>query len=95
MTALSDFRSISLSGNAIDAGHVCGVNLPGLAALAHQHIAELEIVLKQIIKIHPTSGGDAANLAALNAAMAELAPNDAGAKSQKANNLSQTKGPKT
>jgi hypothetical protein len=46
--------------------------LQSLVAMAQQHITELEIVLKQIIAIHPSTGGDAANYSALNAVLAEL-----------------------
>lgn len=37
------------------------------------HIIELQAVLKQIVAHHPPGGGDAANYAALNAVLAQLA----------------------
>jgi hypothetical protein len=42
---------------------------------AQLHVIELQTVLKQIVALHPSGGGDAANYnyAALNAGLAELA----------------------
>jgi len=73
MTALTDLRAITLTANATKVGHAAGTNLPALTALAQQHVVELEIILKQIVAIHPSGGGDASNLSALNAVLAELA----------------------
>jgi hypothetical protein len=39
---------------------------------AQLHVTELQALLKQIVALHPSSGGDAANYAALNAVLAEL-----------------------
>jgi hypothetical protein len=39
---------------------------------AKQDIIELQAKLEQIIAHHPTGGGDAANLASLNAVLAQL-----------------------
>jgi hypothetical protein len=40
---------------------------------AELHAIELQAILKQIVAVHPSSGGDASNYAALNAVIAELA----------------------
>jgi hypothetical protein len=42
-------------------------------ATAQLRVTELQILLKQIVAHHPSGGGDAANYAALNAVLAELA----------------------
>ena len=44
-----------------------------LVGTAQLHVTELQTVLKQIVALHPSGGGDAANYAALNAVLAELA----------------------
>jgi len=47
--------------------------LATLVGTAQLHVIELQTVLKQIVALHPSGGGDAANYAALNAVLAELA----------------------
>jgi hypothetical protein len=47
--------------------------LTTLVGTAQLHVIELQTVLKQIVALHPSGGGDAANYAALNAVLAELA----------------------
>ena len=73
MTAHTDLAAITPTANAKGVAQAAGVNLPQLMALADTHINELRILLKQIIALHPSSGGDAANYAALQAVLAELA----------------------
>jgi hypothetical protein len=73
LTALTELKAISLTGTAKNAASAKGVDLPALVAQAQLHITELSTILKQVIAFHPTSGGDAANLSALNAVLAELA----------------------
>lgn len=74
MTALTDIKAITLTSNAKALGQAAGTNLASLMVQAQQHASELEVLLKQIIAIHPTTGGaDATNLTALNAILAELA----------------------
>lgn len=73
MTAMTDLNAISLTANAKAAGSASGVDLVGLVTQAKLHIIELRTILQQIVKIHPSSGGDAANYSALNAVVAELA----------------------
>ena len=73
MTALADLKAISLTTNAKNVGAAKGTNLAALVTQAQLQITELETILKQIVALHPSSGGDAANYAALNAVLAELA----------------------
>ena len=73
MTALTDLKAISLTSTAKNAGAAKGANLPALVAQAQLQVTELETTLKQIVAFHPSGGGDAANYAALNAVLAELA----------------------
>jgi hypothetical protein len=44
-----------------------------LVVQAELHAIELQAILKQIVAVHPSGGGDAANYSALNAVIAELA----------------------
>ncbi|MDX6558174.1 MAG: hypothetical protein QOF72_1223 [Blastocatellia bacterium] len=37
------------------------------------HAVELQAILKQIVAVHPSGGGDASNYAALNTVIGELA----------------------
>lgn len=50
-----------------------GASLPQLMALVDQHITDLKILLKQIVALHPSTGGDASNYSALQAVLAKLA----------------------
>jgi hypothetical protein len=50
-----------------------GADLTFLITNAKQHIIELQAKLRQIIAHHPTGGGDAANVTALNGVLAQLA----------------------
>jgi hypothetical protein len=73
MTVLNDLKAITMTANAKNTVSAKGADLASLVNTAQQHIIELQAVLKQIIALHPTGGGDAANLSALNAVLAQLA----------------------
>jgi len=73
MTALTDLTAISFTAAAKAVASAKGEDLIVLVTLAESHITELSALLKQIVAIHPSTGGDAANYAALNAIVAELA----------------------
>jgi hypothetical protein len=73
MTAHTHLVAITPTANAKSVAVVAGTNLPQLMTLADQRITELKILLKQIIALHPSSGGDASNYSALQAVLAELA----------------------
>jgi hypothetical protein len=73
MTVLADLTAITPTANAKGVVSAKGADLTVLIGNAKQHIIELQAVLKQIIAHHPTGGGDAANVTALNAVLAQLA----------------------
>jgi hypothetical protein len=73
MTALTDLTAISLTATAKAAASAKGEDLSALVALAKSHITELTTLLKAIVAIHPSSGADATNYAALNTIIGELA----------------------
>jgi hypothetical protein len=73
MTAMTDLNAITLTATAKAWGSVNGVDLVGLITQSKTDIIELQNRLRQIVKFHPTTGGDAANYAALNSVIAELA----------------------
>jgi len=72
MTVHTDLLAIAPTANAKNVVQVSGANLPQLMALADQHIADLKILLKQVIALHPSTGGDAANYTALQSLLGEL-----------------------
>ena len=72
-TALTDLNAISLTTTAKAAASVKGVDIAALVALAKTHAIELAALLKQIVAVHPSTGGDATNYAALNTIIGELA----------------------
>ena len=73
MTVLADLKAIALTTNAKNVVSAKGTDLNGLVQTAEQHIIELQAVLKQIIAVHPTGGGDASNYTALGNVLAQLA----------------------
>jgi hypothetical protein len=73
MTALTDLSAISLTATAKAAALKKGVDLAGLVTLAKEHVIECQRVLNSVIALHPSSGGDSTNFAALQAIVAELA----------------------
>ena len=72
-TALTDLNAISLTSTAKAAVSAKGVDLNALVVLAKSHATELSALLKQIVALHPSTGGDAANYAQLNTIIGELA----------------------
>jgi len=73
MTALTDLTAISLTATAKAAASAKGEDLGALITLAKTHITELSALLKQIVAVHPSAGGVAANYTALNTIIGELA----------------------
>jgi hypothetical protein len=73
MTVMTELNAISLTGTASAAAQARGVNLAGIVALAKTHVIELQRSLANVVAYHPSAGGDAANYAALNTIIAELA----------------------
>jgi hypothetical protein len=73
VSVLTDLTAISLTANAKSVVSAKGADLGALITLAKEHTTELTTVLKQIVAVHPSGGGDAANYAALNTIIGELA----------------------
>jgi len=72
MTALAELKAIVPTATAKAAVSITGADVSTLLQQVQLKAGELKILLKQLIAVHPSSGGDAANLAALNAVLAEL-----------------------
>jgi|GEM_PF-4914678 len=72
MTITTDITSITLTPNAIAAGQAAAVNLPALLTQLLVHVGEKQRLIKEIQKVHPSTGGEAANYAALSAILAKL-----------------------
>jgi hypothetical protein len=73
MTVKADAVAITPTANAKSVVQAKGTDIGNLMALFQQHAIEMQILLKSIISLHPTGGGDASNLTALNNLLAELA----------------------
>jgi hypothetical protein len=71
-TVKSDVAAISPTANAKAVAQTKCVDISGLMTLLQTQAVEMQILVKEIIKVHPTGGGDAANLTALNAILTEL-----------------------
>jgi hypothetical protein len=72
-TCLTDLNAISLTASAKAAASAKGVDIAALVALAKSHTIELTALLKAIVAVHPSSGGDSTNYASLNTIISELA----------------------
>jgi hypothetical protein len=72
-TAFTDLSAITLTSTAKAFAATKAVDISGLLTLAKSHATEMTTLLQAIVKVHPTGGGDAANLASLNAIIGELA----------------------
>jgi hypothetical protein len=72
MTIKAETVAIVPTANAVNIVQTKGANVNGLMLLIQQHASELLALVKQVIAMHPSGGGDAANLTALNAILTEL-----------------------
>jgi hypothetical protein len=72
-TVVTDLNAISLTSSAKAAASIKGVDLSSVIALAKSHAIELKALLQQILNVHPSTGGDASNYAALQTIISELA----------------------
>ena len=72
MTVLAELNAIALTANAKAIGQTKACNMDSLMGQARLVTADLQKIVKQVIAHHPSGGGDAANLAALNAVLAQL-----------------------
>lgn len=73
MTVLADLKAIAMTTNAKNVVSAKGADLNALVQTAEQHVIELQALLKQIIAVHPSGGGDASNYTALGSVLAQLA----------------------
>lgn len=71
VTIKAEVVAITPTANAQAVVQAKGANIAGLMLLLQQHAIEMQILIKQVIALHPT-GGDAANLTALNNILSEL-----------------------
>ncbi len=72
MTTKTEVAAIVPTANAKAVVSARGADISGLMLLLQQHAIEMMALTKQIIALHPTGGGDASNLTALQAVLAEL-----------------------
>jgi hypothetical protein len=73
MTVRTELAAVTPTANAKAVVSAKAQDVSSLAALVKQHADELKVVLAQYIALHPSGGGDAANLSALNTILGELA----------------------
>jgi hypothetical protein len=73
MTVVTDIKAITPTATAAAALSKAGTNVTSLFNQALLCTYDLKKVLNQIYALHPSTGGDAANYAALAAVIAELA----------------------
>jgi hypothetical protein len=73
MTVVTEIKAITFTPTAKAALSKSGTDIASLTNQALLATYELKKCLSQIVSLHPTGGGDAANLSALNAVIAELA----------------------
>jgi hypothetical protein len=72
MTVKAEAAAITPTANAKAVAQARGVDINVLMQLLQQQAIEMQALVKEIIKVHPSGGGDAANLTALNAILTEL-----------------------
>lgn len=72
MTAITEIKAITPTANAKAVVAAKGADINALMALALIRASELKVTVAQIIALHPSGGGDAANLTALNTLLGEL-----------------------
>lgn len=73
MTAQADIKAVTPTANAKAVVAAKGADINSLMLQAQVKAGELYVIVKQIIAVHPSGGGDAANLTALQNILAELA----------------------
>lgn len=73
MTVLTDAKAITPTANAKAVVAAKGADITALMLHIQRVSGELQVLVKQAIAMHPSGGGDAANLTALNTLLSELA----------------------
>lgn len=72
MTVRTELNAVTPTANAKSVLAGKAQDTTTLMAMVKQHTDELRVILAQLISLHPSGGGDAANLSALNTILAEL-----------------------
>jgi len=72
MTVKAEVNAIAPTANAKAVVQAKGANITDLMQLLTQSAIDMQVLVRQIIALHPSGGGDAANLAALSALLAEI-----------------------
>jgi hypothetical protein len=72
MTTLTDIKAITPTANAKSVVQAKGADISSLMLQLQQHASELQVIVRQVIAVHPSGGGDAANLTALNNVLTAL-----------------------
>jgi hypothetical protein len=65
----TDLGALAVTATAKAAGELKGVDMAGLIAQALVETSDLTRLLKQIVAIHPSGGGDSANYTVLSNAI--------------------------
>jgi hypothetical protein len=73
LTLKTDLTAITPTTTARQAFKNAGTNLDELLAQVAVQASDLQRLLKQVIALHPNSGGDSSNYSALTSLLAELA----------------------
>ena len=73
MTVKTEAAAIVPTANAKAVVQAKGANISDLMQLLQQSAIDMQALVKQIIALHPSGGGDAANLTALNAILNRVA----------------------
>jgi hypothetical protein len=73
MTVLTELNALTLTANAKAVVSAKGADVNALLAQAKLNTSETTKILKQLQSLHPSGGGDAANLTAIGTIIAELA----------------------
>jgi len=71
-TLTQDITSIILTPAAVAKAQAGGADLSALMTQLQLRVIEKQQLLKEIIRLHPSGGGDAANLTALNSILSKL-----------------------
>jgi hypothetical protein len=72
MSALSELKAITPTANAKAVVATKAMDVTSLTLQVQRAAGELQVLLKQLIAVHPSGGGDAANLASLNTILSEI-----------------------
>jgi hypothetical protein len=72
MKIKTEIEGIQLTDAARAKGAAAGAHLEGMLVHAGQMAGELGLLIKEVLKVHPSTGADAATYKRLSAIIAEL-----------------------